>query len=103
MIKTNFMSFVFNFTPGAPGMNASKYDECIRKLEEAGARNPKGRLYHVCFGDTNNLMVMDIWDSVENFQKFGQILMPILKEIGVDPGQPNPHPAYNVIEAPAYA
>ena len=93
------MSFVFTFTPNASGMNTGKYDKCISRLEEAGADDPKGRLYHVCFGDPNDLMVTDVWDSVKNFEKFGETLMPILKEIGIDPVQPAVHPVHNVIEA----
>jgi hypothetical protein len=95
------MSFVLTFTPA--GMTASKYDECTQRLEAAGAGSPKGRLYHVCYGDSNNVMVTDVWDSVENFEKFGATLMPILGELGVDPGQPTPQPVHNVIEAPAFA
>jgi hypothetical protein len=91
------------FTPEEPGMTARQYDECIKRLEGVGAGNPKGRLYHVCYGDAKNLMVTDVWDSVENFQKFGETLMPILKEIGIDPGNPAVHPVHNVIEVPAFA
>lgn len=97
------MSFVFTFTPAGIGMSAAKYDECIQRLEAAGAGNPKGRLYHVCYGDPNNLMVTDVWDSVENFENFGGTLLPILAELGVNPGQPGAHLVHNVIEAPAYA
>jgi hypothetical protein len=34
---------------------------------------------------------------MEDFQAFGQTLMPILKELGVDPGQPDVQPVHNVI------
>jgi len=97
------MSFVFTFTPVSPGMTSAKYNECIKRLEVAGAGSPMGRLYHVCYGDPNNLMVTDVWDSVENFQKFGETLMPILKDIGIDAGDPEVHPVHNTIEAPAFA
>jgi len=82
-------------------MTASQYDECIKRLESAGAGNPKGRLYHVCYGDPKNLMVTDVWDSVENFQKFGETLMPVLKEIDIDAGQPAVHAVHNIVEAAA--
>ena len=84
-------------------MTSVKYDECIKRLEAAGAGNPTGRLYHVCYGDPNNLMVTDVWDSVENFQKFGETLMPILTEIGIDAGNPAVYPVHNIVEAPAFA
>ena len=90
------MAFVVRFT--SPAMNAAKYDECVRRLEEAGAGAPVGRLYHVCFGDKDNLLVSDIWDSMENFDEFGKTLMPILQDIGIDPGQPEIVEVHNIIE-----
>ncbi len=90
------MAFVMRFTP--QGMNEAKYDEAIRRLEEAGAGTPVGRLYHVCFGDKENLYVSDIWDSMENFDKFGQTLMPIMQGLGVDSGQPEIIEVHNIIK-----
>jgi hypothetical protein len=90
------MAFVMRFTP--QGMNAAKYDEAIRRLEEARAGTPVGRLYHVCFGDKENLHVSDIWDSMENFDKFGQTLMPIMQGLGVDSGQPEIIEVHNIIK-----
>ncbi|MEO6132851.1 MAG: hypothetical protein ABIQ02_13460, partial [Saprospiraceae bacterium] len=81
------MSFVVKFKPA--GMTASLYDECIKKLTAAGAGAPKGRLYHVCYGDPKKLRVTDVWDSMDNFNAFGQTLMPIMSVLGVDPGKPN--------------
>ena len=74
------------FTPAS--MSARQYDDCIKRLEAAGAGRPPGRLYHACFGSGDKLRVFDVWDSQESFNRFGQTLMPILKQIGVDPGQP---------------
>ena len=90
------MAVVVRFTPD--GMTSEKYDEIIRTLEEAGAGAPAGRLYHVCFGDKANLRVSDIWDSMENFQAFGSTLMPILQQLGQDPGTPDVIEVHNIIE-----
>ena len=89
------MAFVFKFTP--KGFTAAKYDEVIRQLEGAGAGAPVGRLYHVCFGDNENLNVSDIWDSTENFEKFGQVVFPIMQGLGVDPGEPEIIEVHNII------
>ena len=89
------MPFVVRFTPA--GMPTTKYDEIIRRLEAAGAGAPKGRLYHVAFGDPNALRVSDVWDTHENFEAFGATLMPILQEVGVDPGAPEFIDVYNAI------
>jgi hypothetical protein len=33
-------------------------------------------------------MVYDVWQSPETFEAFGATLMPILGEVGIDPGEP---------------
>ena len=80
------------------GMSAAKYDEVIRRLEEAGAGAPPGRLHHTAYGDPANLQVADIYDSPESLQKFGETLMPILAAAGVDPGQPQILPVHNIVK-----
>ena len=89
------MAYVLRFAP--KGFTTAKYNEVIEKLNAAGAGAPKGRSYHVCFGDPNNLLVSDIWDNMEDFQAFGQTLLPIMNEIGVDPGEPTVLNVQNVI------
>lgn len=78
-------------------MDAVRYEEVIRRLDAAGAGKPAGRQYHVCFGSGSKLQVFDVWDSQASFDKFGATLMPILQEVGVEPGQPMVEPVHNVI------
>jgi hypothetical protein len=77
---------------------AEQYDEIIRRLEAAGAGNPAGRLYHACFGSGDKLQVFDIWESQEAFAKFGETMMPIVQEVGLDIGQPMVAPVHNLIQ-----
>ena len=90
------MAVVLRFTP--QGITAAKYAETVKRLEQAGAGAPAGRLYHVCFGDNEDLRVSEIWDSVESFERFGETLRPILEEIGFDPGDPEIVEVHNIIE-----
>jgi len=80
-----------------PSMDAKQYDDVTRRLEAAGAGSPKGRLYHVCFGNGNKLQVFDVWDSQESFDAFGQSLMPILQEVGLGSVTPMIEPVHNTI------
>ena len=89
------MSFVLTFKPS--GFTAAKYDEVIKKLNAAGAGAPKGRKYHVCYGDPKNVQVTDVWDSMEEFQAFGKTLVPIMEALGADPGQPDIQQVHNII------
>ncbi len=79
------------------GMDSSKYDQIIRKLEQIGQGAPAGRMYHVCYGDRQSLQVIDVFESPALLDAFGQKLMPILKELGVE-AKPEPAEVYNIIE-----
>jgi len=70
------------------GMTLSQFEEIHRRLAESGAAEQPGRLHHSCFGQDGELMVYDVWESQEAFERFGGTLMPILAEVGVDPGEP---------------
>ena len=65
-------------------------------LREAGVWPPDGMDYHVCFGQDGDLRVSEIWDSQEKLEAFGQRLMPILSEVGIQPGDPEIHEVQNV-------
>jgi hypothetical protein len=41
--------------------------------------------------------VFDVWDSQESFEAFGATLVPIMMELGADPGQPRVSPVHNII------
>jgi hypothetical protein len=69
-------------------MTVKTYEETHRRLEEVGAGQPEGRLHHSCFGDDGGLMVFQVWESPAAFEAFGETLMPILGEVGIDPGEP---------------
>jgi hypothetical protein len=80
------MSLVARFHP--TGMTIEQYEEADRRLEAAGVWPPDGMDYHVCFGQDRDLRVSEIWDSQEKFEAFGEKLMPILAEMGIQPGAP---------------
>ena len=89
------MAIVMRFA--SAGMTADKYAQVVKRLEEAGAGAPAGRLYHVCFGDPNDLRVSDIWDSQESFAKFGETLGPIMEELGIKAPEPEILEVHNII------
>ena len=89
------MAIGIYFAPAA--MSVEKYDECVKRLRKAGAGNPPGRSYHASFGSKDKLMVFDVWTSQAAFDKFGKTLIPILQQLGIDPGQPSVMPVHNVI------
>lgn len=79
------------------GMTGAQYDQIMQRLDAAGAARPDGRLHHSCFGPPDGLMVYDVWDSPEAFERFGQTLMPILADMGVELPSPQVMPIHNMI------
>jgi hypothetical protein len=69
-------------------LTVEQYDEAVRRLQENGAWPPDGMELHVCFGSDGNLRVSEVWDSQEQLDAFGERLMPVLSEVGIEPGQP---------------
>jgi hypothetical protein len=89
------MALIVHFAP--KGMDQTKYAEVLRRLAAAGAAAPPGRLHHACYGDKNALRVTDLFDTAANFEAFGQKLVPILGELGIDVGRPEVVEVHNVI------
>ena len=75
-----------------------RYDQTLERLNQAGAGAPAGRKFHFAFvGEGGGIEVFDVWDSMEDFDRFGETLVPILNEAGVDPGQPQVAEIHNFI------
>ena len=70
------------------GMNTEKYADTLKRLETAGAGQPDGQLCHVCFGDPENLSVVDVFESRETLEAFGRVLKPILDDLELNLGSP---------------
>jgi len=90
------MSILIRFNP--PSLTAAQYDESVRKLEEQGHFPPDGLDYHCCFGTDGQLKVSEIWDSQEQLDAFGQVLMPVLSEVGIEPGEPELLEIHNIVK-----
>ncbi len=90
------MALGMYFTPS--GFTPAMYDEAIKRLGAAGAGAPAGRSLHIAFEVGGLIQVFDVWDSEESFMAFGQTLIPILSELGVEPGEPQVSPIHNVIK-----
>jgi len=90
------MSLLVRFAPQAT-TTTDQYDETVRRLEEGGDFPPDGLEYHVAFVMDGNLRVSEIWDSREQFDAFGQRLMPLLSDVGIDPGEPELVEVHNII------
>jgi hypothetical protein len=92
------MSILVRFT-GAPGLTAEDYDRTMPIIQASGEFTPDGLEYHVAFSSGGNFRVSEIWDSKEKFEAFGQRLMPILAENGIElAGPPEVIEVHNIIK-----
>jgi hypothetical protein len=92
------MSILVRFT-GAPSLTAEKYDETLRAIEASGPFPPDGLELHAAFTSDGSFRVSEIWDSNEQFEKFGERLMPILSENGVElAGPPEIIEIHNIVK-----
>ena len=90
------MSVLIRFAPTS--LTAQQYDESVRRLREAGVFPPDGLDYHVCFGSDGKLRVSEIWDSREQLEAFGKRLMPVLTEVGIEPGEPEVFEIHSIVK-----
>ena len=92
------MSILVRFTAAA-SLTAEKYDATQSRIEASGEFPPDGLELHVAFTAGGNFRVSEIWDSMEQFQAFGERLMPILTESGVElEGPPEIIEIHNIIK-----
>jgi hypothetical protein len=90
------MAFGLYFTP--TNFSPERYDSIVAQLEAAGENAPAGRTHHFALETDGAITVFDVWESMEQFDAFGAVLLPILSAAGVDPGQPMVSRIHNSIE-----
>ena len=81
-----------------PGMTAQQYDEIVQGLEENALGAPDGRIYHVAAPSETGWFVVDVWESREKFDAFGDRLMPLMEVVGVSPPPPVIREVHNIID-----
>ena len=85
------------YTVGA-NMSLEQYDETISRLEKSGDWLPEGLDFHVAFRSKGNFRVSEIWDSREQLEAFGERLMPLLTDVGIQfAGEPEVFEVKNII------
>jgi hypothetical protein len=76
------MSILVRYHP--KNLTAEQYDNVVRQEEATATYPPDGRQYHVCFGTDGDLHVSEVWNSLQQLQAYGEILMPMLADAGVE-------------------
>jgi hypothetical protein len=89
----------------SPTLTQAKYEESVRRITGGRPRMEKpsdwgvdGLLVHVAGQSPNGFRVVDVWQSEQAFRQFGEKLLPILKEVGVE-GQPEIYQTHTFVSA----
>jgi hypothetical protein len=91
------MSILVRFT--GDGVTSATYDQTMPAIEASGEFPPDGLEYHVAFEAGGSFRVSEIWDSMEQFEAFGERLMPILEQNGIKlAGPPEILEIHNIIK-----
>jgi hypothetical protein len=92
------MSILVRFAPVS--LTKEQYEEVNRRLEATGDAAPDGQELHVCFGNEGELRVSEVWESEEKMRAFGDRLMPVLEDVGIQlGGEPEILPVVNYATA----
>ena len=74
-----------------PSVTQERYEEVVRKLADGKSRleTPSdwpvaGLLVHAAGQGEGGFRVVDVWESEEACNQFGEVLRPILQEVGID-------------------
>jgi len=88
-----------------PSVNQERYEEVVRKLTGGKSRleSPSdwpvaGLLSHAAGPGKGGFRVVDVWESEEACNQFGEILAPILEDVGIDE-QPELYQAHTFVSA----
>ncbi|MEV0982531.1 hypothetical protein [Streptomyces sp. NPDC049915] len=87
-----------------PGMTQAQYEQSVEKVSgrPGPVKSPAdwpvpGLISHTAAPTPNGWLVVDVWESEEAFQQFGETIVPILQELGFPEAQPKIYPVFNVV------
>src|ERR1043165_750948 len=80
-------------------VTSQQYDDVWADLRASGNAHPKGLIAHVGASKPNSgWKVVDIWESEQAFQEFGNTLMPLLAKHNIPTSQPEILPVHWIYE-----
>ncbi len=85
-----------------PTLTQARYEETVRRLTgkaQLQARDDwpvEGLLVHAAGQSESGFRVVDVWESEDACRRFGERLMPILQEIGIE-DQPEMYAAHTFV------
>ena len=87
------------------GLTQQSYDDAVARVT-GGKSSPEspsdwpveGLVVHATGEGKNGFRVIDVWESEEAARRFGEKLVPILQELGIQ-AEPEMYPAHTFVSA----
>ena len=86
------------------GLEQAQYEEVVRKMTgKSRMESPsdwpvEGLIVHAAGQGPNGFRVVDVWESEEASNRFGEVLGPLVQEVGIDRA-PEVYPAFAFVSA----
>ena len=90
-------------------LTREQYEESVRRLRPGSdvLTSPsdwpvEGLLVHIAGEGSSGFHVVDVWESEDALRRFGDLLMPILRELGVE-GEPEIYQTQSFVSAQSWS
>ncbi|MEU0937531.1 hypothetical protein [Embleya sp. NPDC005971] len=87
-----------------PGMTQAMYESSADQVTggRGAVKSPSdwpvpGLLSHTAAATPEGWFVADVWESEEAFERFGEIIIPILRGLGLADVQPKVYPVFTMV------
>jgi len=81
-----------------PTMTQERYDRVLVDLENAGLGKVEARTKHIMSLADPGCVILDVWSSKEDLEKFLETCGPIMAKNGVTAVEPEIYPFYNSLD-----
>jgi hypothetical protein len=80
-----------------PGATVEQYEAVSRAIgfREPGFEPPAGLISHTAGVDDDGVLIVDVWESAEDFERLMEQAVPAMQEVGVPPMEPRILPVHN--------
>src|SRR5205807_8596411 len=82
-----------------PGATVEQYEAVSRAIgfRDPGFEAPAGLISHTTGVDDEGVLIVDVWESAEDFERLMKQAVPAMQEVGVTPMEPRILPVHNRI------
>jgi len=82
-----------------PGATPVMYDQVNDRLGIDAANLPEGLISHHAGSTEGGMLIVDVWESQEAFERFSnERAGPVFEQLGIPPVEPRVLPVHNLIE-----